>query len=423
MIITLAGAVVLAMAVLPRLTPGWPLSTPLILMAFGLGMFMLPLGLPNLDPGVLGTQVEYLTEFAVLAALMGAGLKIDRRMGWRRWRSTWILLGITMPLTVAGAALLGWWAVGLAPAAALLFGAAMAPTDPVLAGEVQVGPPGQGPEEEGRVGFSLTSEAGLNDGLAFPFVHAAIAMAVAGADGESWLGEWLAMDVAWRIAVGVAGGWLAGKAIGRLLFGPEVGLSRYTDGLVALAATLLTYGLVELVEGYGFLAVFVAAYMIRETEPDHDKHLALHRLIEQVEHLALAAVLVLLAGAIASGALEALTLPGAVVAVLLVLLVRPLAGLPVLAAELPSRGEALAVAFFGIRGIGSLYYLAYATNRADFADEELVWAMAIFTIITSVVVHGLTATAAMRRVQPEVHQARLAEIDGATAEDELRGDM
>jgi len=400
-IILIAGIVVIGMALLPRLLDGRPFSTPLAILGFGLLAATLPLGVPRFDPIEHGILVEYLSEFTVIVALMGAGLRIDRAVGWRSWRSTWLLLAVTMPITIGATALLGWWALGMAPAAAMLLGAVIAPTDPVLAADVQVGPPGQGAEEEGRVGFALTSEAGLNDGLSFPFVHAAIAMAMVGADDGGWIGEWLVVEVFWKLAVGLIGGWLMGLLMGRLMFGPEVKLSRYSDGLIALAATLITYGVVELAHGYGFLAVFVAAYMIRETDPEHDHHQALNRLIEQVEHLALAAVLMLLAAAIVGGVLDPLTFEAALVGLALVFLVRPLAGLAVAGSELRGRGQSLAVAFFGIRGIGSLYYLSYALNHGSFtADAELLWATVVFTIIVSIVVHGFSAASVMKRVAP-----------------------
>ena len=409
LVVLVAGIAVMLMAILPRVTPRVPLlSTPIVMLALGYVAFTLPLGLPRIDPLEHGRATEYLTEFAVIVALTGAGLKIDRRVGWRAWRSTWILLGITMPLSIGMAAALGWWAIGLAPATAIFFGALLAPTDPVLAGEVQVGPPGQGAENEGDVGFALTSEAGLNDGLAFPFTNAAIAMTVAGTDPDAWIVEWLLVDVLWKIGVGVGGGLLVGFVIGRLLFGPALRLSRYTDGLVALAATLISYGAVEAIGGYGFLAVFVAAYMIRDVERDHREHKSLHRFIEQVEHLALAAVLILLAGAVSGGILDALTLPAVLVAVALVFVVRPLAGLFVLRSEIPTRAQALTVAFFGIRGIGSLYYLAHGLNEAPFEDAELLWATATLTILISVFVHGVSSSGVIRLVEPSDTEARWA---------------
>ena len=171
------------------------------MLGLGFAAFALPLGLESPDPLEQGKLTERLTELAVIVALMGAGLKLDRPPGWRTWMSTWRLLAITMPLTIAAAAVLGWWVAGFVPATAMLLGAVIAPTDPVLATEVQVGAPGEGYEEreagkhdpagaEVEVRFSLTSEAGLNDGLAFPFTYAAIAMAIAGPAPGNWIGCW-----------------------------------------------------------------------------------------------------------------------------------------------------------------------------------------------------------------------------------------
>jgi NhaP-type Na+/H+ or K+/H+ antiporter len=158
-------------------------------------------------------------------------------------------------VTIAAVALLGWWWAGLVPAAALLLGAALAPTDPVLASDVQVGEPTDEEDSEDEVRFALTSEAGLNDGLAFPFVNAAIAMALDA--GGGWFGEWLARDVLYKCAAGILGGLLVGKMLGRLFFRAKrhsLRLSRHSEGFLALAATFLAYGLVELAGGYGFLA-------------------------------------------------------------------------------------------------------------------------------------------------------------------------
>ena len=175
-VLTLAfvGAAILGAALLPMLLAGRPLSFPVVYVALGMAVFALPLRLPSIDPLAEGDVVERMTDLAVIVSLMGAGLKLDRRVGWRSWLTTRRLLVVAMPLTIAGIAVLGWAAAGLVPASALLLGAALAPTDPVLAGDVQVGPPGS--EAEDDVRFSLTSEAGLNDGLAFPFINAAIAI-------------------------------------------------------------------------------------------------------------------------------------------------------------------------------------------------------------------------------------------------------
>ncbi len=296
-ILTLAfvGAAILGAAVLPLLLAGRPLSFPIVYVALGMAVFALPLRLPTADPLVEGDVVERMTELAVIVSLMGAGLKIDRTIGWASWRTTRRLLVLAMPLTIAGVAILGWWAAGLAPAAALLLGAVLAPTDPVLAADVQVGPPGGEAEDEVR--FGLTSEAGLNDGLAFPFTNAAIAMAAAGSAGVgSWLGGWVLDDVLLKLGIGLTVGLAGGRAVGAVLFRLPTTrrIAESTEGFVSLATTLLVYGVAELCHGYGFVAVFVAAYVLRHHERDHEYHEVLHASSESIERLVSAALLVLL---------------------------------------------------------------------------------------------------------------------------------
>ena len=156
-----------------------PLTLAILCVGVGVGVFSTGLLAFNPDPRTWDTVTEKLTELVVIISLMGCGLKLDRKLGWKRWNVTWRLLAIAMPLTIGAVLLLGIWGLGLALPMALLLGAAMAPTDPVLASDVQVGPPGSGEEDEVR--FGLTSEAGLNDALAFPFVHLAILASVGGA--------------------------------------------------------------------------------------------------------------------------------------------------------------------------------------------------------------------------------------------------
>ncbi|OWY61007.1 cation transporter, partial [cyanobacterium TDX16] len=250
-------------------------------------------------------------------------------MGWRSWAPTWRLLGITMPLTILAVVLLGGIGLGLPLAAAVLLGAVLAPTDPVLASDVQVEGPdldtGETLEEaDDEVRFALTSEAGLNDALAFPFTYLAIALAA----GGSWFTGWLVHDVVVKITVGLLAGWLLGRAVAWLAFRlrSETALARTSEGFVAVGATLAVYGIAELAHGYGFLAVFVAAVTIRNQERDHEYQQVLHDFAETIERLASVVFLILLGGAIVEGALGALTWPGVAVAVAIVLLVRPLAG-------------------------------------------------------------------------------------------------
>ena len=408
----LVGVGALLAGLLPRLLADRSLSMPIVFLGLGAVVFALVGDLPDPDPLRYPAVTERLTEIAVIVALMGAGLKLDRPIGWRSWSSTWRLLAIAMPLTIAATALLGWWWIGLAPAAALLLGSALAPTDPVLASDVQVGRPGGGEDEEDEVRFSLTSEAGLNDALAFPFVLAALAMATVGPDPRAWLAGWVLHDVLFKIGVGVLGGVLVGRLLGALFFRTRsevLRLASHAEGFVALAATFLAYGLTEVAGGYGFLAVFVCARSIRASERTHEYHQVLHDFVEQIERLLLVLLLVLLGGALVRGILEPLSWGMVGVGLALVLLVRPLAARLSLRGAPGTAAQKRTIAAFGIRGIGSLYYLGYATAHAAFPNPEALWATTAFVVAVSVVVHGVLATPIMNRLDRHHHVADPAE--------------
>ena len=397
-----AGIAILGAAIVPRLLSERPLSYPAVYVALGMAAFALPLGLDAPDPIRQTDLTERICELVVIVALMAAGLKLDRPVGWRSWRVTWRLLALAMPLTIAATALLGWWALGMTPAAALLFGAVIAPTDPVLASDVQVGPPGDDEEEEDETRFALTSEAGLNDGLAFPFTNAAIA-AVGAAGLSEWVGGWFLDDLLLRVVVGVVVGYVLGKGMALIAFRwpTDTRLAKSAEGFVALAITLLTYGVTELVHGYGFLAVFVAALTLRDYERGHDYHEVLHDFIESIERLLMALLLVLLGGAVVGGVLRDLTWEGVLVGLAVVLLVRPVAaGVSMVRSGCP-RPEQAAIAFFGIRGVGSAYYLAHAVATAEFekVDVGVVWSVTTFIILVSVVLHGSTAAPVLQRLE------------------------
>ncbi|MEV1146174.1 cation:proton antiporter [Micromonospora sp. NPDC049799] len=397
------GVGALLAGILPRVLDRRPLSMPIAFLGLGMLIFLLPTGLPKPDPLEHNEIATHLTEIGVIVALMGAGLKIDRPLSWKRWSSTWRLLAIAMPLCIAATALLGWWWAGLVPAAALLLAAALAPTDPVLAADVQVGEPNDDEDAEDEVRFALTSEAGLNDGLAFPFVYAAIAIATTSLAPSDWFVEWLGIDVFWKVAAGVAGGWAIGWLLGKLFFRApsELRLARHSEGFLALAATFLAYGLVELIGGYGFLAVFVAARAIRAAERTSEFHAVLHDFAEQVERLLTVMLLLLFGGAVVGGLLAPLTWEAAAVGLTLIFLVRPLLGWLSLRGAPGRPAEHWVIAFFGIRGVGSFYYLAYATTKTEFPQADLIWATVGLVVIVSVVVHGIAATPVMQLLDRE----------------------
>jgi len=405
-----AGFAVLAAAVLPKLLRHTPLSMPMVFLGSGMLAFTLLPELPDPDPILHADFTTHLTEVCVIISLMGAGLALDRPFRWRGWSTTWRLLGIVMPLCILVMTLLGLWVVGLGLASALLVAAAAAPTDPVLASEVQVGKPADTEEDpdEDEVRFALTSEAGLNDGLAFPFVYLAILISLVGAAPSAWLGEWVGLDIVWRIAVGVLLGFGTGKLLSLIFFaakGKSFRLSEHSEGFVALAATFLAYGVAELLEGYGFVAVFICAVTIRSAERHHAYHQVLHGYVEQLERLMTVVILVLLGGAIARGLLEGIGWTELAVALAFLLLVRPLAGWLGLMGGKTGPRERLAISYFGIRGIGSLYYVGYALTHGNFdAEAHQLWALIALVVALSIVVHGATTAPLMNRLD----QLRLA---------------
>lgn len=395
------GIGLLAAAVLPRLIRGRAVSAAIAFTAVGLLVGLLPLPLPDLDPIRSGEVTERLTEVAVIVAIMGVGLSLDRPPSWRGWATTWRLLGIAMPLSIAAVALLGWGLMGLVPASALLLAAVLAPTDPVLAGDVQAGGPNTGEEDEVRLG--LTSEAGLNDGLAFPFVYLALFVSASAGIAE-WGVRWVAWELVGKALIGLLVGAATGWLIARLAFRaprPTWRFAEAGEAVVALGVVLLAYGVAEALQGYGFLAVFAAAVVIRAHERDHEYHEVLHSFIGQVEQILTMILLLLFGIACARGLLDELTWTGVLTGVLLVLVVRPLAGwLSLLGTPHPPL-ERFALSFFGVRGIGSFYYLAYATTEGSFSEASELWATVGFTVLLSVVVHGVTATPVMARLDRE----------------------
>lgn len=374
-----------------------PLTLAILCVALGVTVFSTGLFAFNPDPRTWDTATERLTELVVIISLMGAGLKLDRPIGWRSWSITWRLLAIAMPLTIAAVAWLGVAGLGFSLAMALLLGAAMAPTDPVLAADVQVGPPQSGDEDDVR--FGLTSEAGLNDALAFPFVHLAILAAAGGLFTQAGLLDWFGIKLGWKLLAGVGVGWLVGRGFALLIFhGRGPGETRFGDGLVSLAATLVAYASTELAHGYGFLAVFVCAVTIRGSERDHEFHGEMHDVSDQVERLLMMLLLILFGGAIANGLLASLTWTDALIGLAVVLVVRPVAGLISMIGSGQPRRERLLLAFLGIRGVGSVYYIAYALNHGDFGDSERLWTVVGFIILVSILLHGVTATPLLERL-------------------------
>jgi NhaP-type Na+/H+ or K+/H+ antiporter len=407
-LMAIAGVSILLAYWLPRLVHRDAPASPALFMYFGALGFSLVPGMPAFfDPTTMPHIWERISEAVLIVVLFATGLRIDNVPGYRLWLPTVRLLAIAMPLTIAAIALLGWSLAGMTIGGAVLLGAALAPTDPVLAGNLQVGPPMEGGEHPAR--FALTSEAGLNDGLAFPFVYLGLLIAADGGDVSSWFSDWLLRDVFYRTIVGVAGGIAIGWLLGKVLFAIPTWntLARTGPGVVALAGVLLCYGLVELAEGYGFLAVFFAGLVCRRAEQQHEFHRRLHAFSESIENAVTAILLILLGGTLPH-LWPALDWRHSVIGFGLIFVIRPLSAWISLQGTKFQPTDKAMIAFFGVRGVGSIYYLGYASTQVQFVNETQLWALVGFTIFASTVIHGLTSPFVLSRlsVPPSVPRQR-----------------
>jgi NhaP-type Na+/H+ or K+/H+ antiporter len=376
-------------------------SASLIYLALGVvaALAIRALDLPWVDPVDDAGLLEHLTEFALVAALFSTGLKLDRPLTLRAWRTPARLLLLAMPITIGVVALFGSQVMGLSAAAAVLLGASLAPTDPVLAGDIGVGPPGD--EHEHEPNFALTAEAGTNDGLAAPFVL--LGLFVAEEQGAGWVPGWLAADVAWAIAggvaIGAAVGLFAAWSIKRLR---DRGLLMHDlDAFHAISTALVAYGLAQALDTYGFLSVLVAGLAFRRYERDHEVNWSVHQSTERMEKLLELAVILLLGSLLTTAGLGAPGVNGWLLAVLVLVAIRPLSCLAALArSPLERRGERAFVSWFGVRGAGTIYYGATVVGSGALAAGEqrtLVWTL-IVTVALSIVVHGVTGGPALRRL-------------------------
>jgi NhaP-type Na+/H+ or K+/H+ antiporter len=171
--------------------------------------------------------------------------------------------------------------------------------------------------------------------------------------------------------------------------------------LIALSATLVSYGLTEIVHVYGFLAVFVTALTLRSAHREHKFQLEMHAITEQIERLAMMGLLILFGGALVSGLLASVGWREVIVAVIILLAVRPLTGWIAMIGYPADQGEKRTLAFFGIRGVGSIYYMAFGINHMAVGDAERLWGIVGLVVLMSILLHGLTVTPIMRTLDKQ----------------------
>lgn len=419
--VIIAGLVFVTMALTGSVLKRLPLTTSLVYLSLGALLGNLGGGWIRIDPLQHSALLERVTEVAILISLFTAGLKLRVPFNHGRWHLPARLALLSMSVTILLIAVVGVYALELPLGAAVLLGALLAPTDPVLASDVQV----ENTSDQDRLRFGLTGEAGLNDGTAFPFVMLGLGLL-----GHHELGaggwRWIAVDLLWATAGGLAIGALFGTGIGRLVLylrrkhREAVGL----DDFLALGLIALSYGVALQAHTYGFLAVFAAGLALRRVErvstdattvPERATHptgpeeasAATHPdeapaylaaqvqgFNEQLERIVEVGVVILLGTMLAWRYLPAEALwfvP------LLFLIVRPFSvwlGMWGTDASPLQRGM---MAWFGVRGIGSLYYLAFALQHG--LEPELgqrLTALTLTVVAVSIVVHGVSVTPVMR---------------------------
>ena len=399
-----------------------PLSAAMLYLAVGVAVGPWGWGLLKLDAIKNTLLLERLTEVALLISLFTAGMKLELPLKDKRWRIPVQLATVSMLLTVAAVTAAGVWLLDLPLGAAVLLGGILAPTDPVLASDVQMA----NPSDRDQLRFGLTGEGGLNDGTAFPFVM--LGLGLLGVHELGYLQwRWWTVDVLWAVAGGLGLGYAMGTGVGRAIIYLRTQRREAlgSDEFIALGLIALTYGLALLTLTYGFLAVFAAGLALRridepaaiakqpaktqsaklslEDQRATGSHAPAHmmrqveRFNSQLESFAEVAI-VLVVGVL----LATVTFRFDVLwfVPLLFLVIRPLSVVAGLLGTDVKPTQRRLIAWFGIRGIGSLYYLLFAINHGvqpALAKELLSITLAV--IVASVIAHGISVTPLMKRYE------------------------
>ncbi len=419
----LVGGLLLTMGLTSSILKRLPITSAMIYLAVGILVGPSVLGIFHFNPLKESALLEVLTEVAVLISLFSAGVKMPVPFSFARWRAPILLASVSMSITVAMVAAFAYYVLDLPLGAGVLLGAILAPTDPVLATDVQIRHPG----DHDQLRFTLTCEAGMNDGSAFPFVMLGMGLLGLHDLGEHGM-HWILIDVLWATVAAITIGIISGVTlayVGHKLRGKTTDNHLIYDFL-GLGLIGVVYGLCVQIDAWGFLAVFFSAVALRQTElrfaghSDPIQQPVSHTDTEEAnttlaydppptvsegslvfkEHLERLSevVLVLLIGGtlfLSSWSLRAVDL-----ALFLFMVARPVSvyiGLLATRTSWRIRGMA---GWFGVRGIGSLYYLMYAIQHGLPEDLSLELVQLTLIVITlSIIVHGISVKPLMSRFQ------------------------
>lgn len=387
------GLLLLTVTVGSSIIARLPLSYALIYLI--VGVLLGPYGIHFIQLELSDEWLERLFEMVVIVSLFSCGIKMNRRLNVWSWQSTARLIGILMPISIFAIALVGHFLLNWNWGLAILIGAILAPTDPVLASEVQI----THLNDRNELRFGLTSEGGLNDALAFPFVYFGLHW-IQNNHWQDWITSWFGIDVIWAIAAGIASGIIVTQGIHwlELKFRQTHGVEEEMGHLIALAKILLAYSLTEVINGYGFLAVFIAGFTVRtESNLNSETRMSQLRFAEQLEKLLEVGTILLLGALLRIEPMLKYARVALFIAGLLFFVIRPIGAWISTAGDRLNPVTRLLFGWFGIRGIGSLYYLAYALGeQIPESDKTLISWITLITIVTSIILHGITATPIMK---------------------------
>jgi sodium/hydrogen antiporter len=397
-LLLLLGAGLLLITLGRKLFERLNLNSSYIYLAVGVAAGPLLLDVVPGDAQAAMPVLKRVAEAAVVIGLIVLGIRIGRPLSWSGWQSTARLILLVKPATIAALTAAGMWLLGLPAGPAVLVGAILAPTDPILAGPLEE----ESPEDESEDRFGLSSEAGFNDGFAFPFVFLGIYLTMEPAAWRSWIGHWLLVDLLYAVALALPLGWLLGHACGRLygrlMHRDEVSHKRRL--FVPLALLLFVYGLVEMVGAYGFLGVFASGLAFRRAVDDQEGLGRFADFTESMDELAKAALLIMVGALLPWSGIAALGWRVLAFALLLILVLRPALVMLATAGSSFSMLERTYWGWFGIRGIGSIYYLGFALDRGiDGPLADVIFATVLAVVMVSVFVHGLSVRPFLARVQ------------------------
>ncbi|WP_081868486.1 cation:proton antiporter [Flavimarina sp. Hel_I_48] len=383
------------MAYIPIVAKKLKITFAPIVLVLGLAIHFF--GVPVKWPDPLWDQqwVKVITEIIVVISLMGAGLKIGIRYSLQHWQNTLRLIHTTMPLYIIGIFLLGKYILNLDGASSLLLAAVCAPTDPVLASDLQLRKDETKGKKNTGMRYVLTAEAGLNDGFAFPFVYLAILWSRQPDFMKIDFVHWFGFFFLYKIVIGIIVGSIIGFCYSYSIHKIK---SEYKhkplSGFVGIVLAMTVFAITEVLLGYGFLSAFFcglfAQYHYHKEEREDQEKEEILLFTDEFEKLLIVIWIVLFGGFVLSGILNYIQWPGIVVAGIIVLVLRPLCGRIALLGTDFSKKKKWAVSFFGVKGVGSFFYLSYGIYEGNFSKANELYALVTVAVLISIIVHGLT---------------------------------